>query len=81
LTRDLERLIAERLKNSRLRLTALDQRLQALSPVAVLSRGYAIVLNADETRVIRRSTEVDRAERLRVRLGEGRLGVIVDEVE
>jgi exodeoxyribonuclease VII large subunit len=81
LTRDLERLIAERLKNSRFRLTALNQRLQALSPVAVLSRGYAIVLNADETRVIRSSTEVDRAEKLRIRLGQGRLGVIVDEVD
>ncbi len=80
LARDLARLIADQVKTARLRFSGIHQRLEALSPVAVLSRGYAIVLDAGETRVIRRSTEVAVDEKLRVRLGEGRLGVTVDEV-
>jgi exodeoxyribonuclease VII large subunit len=80
LARDLERLMADQVKTARLRISGLNQRLAALSPVAVLSRGYAIVLDSGETRVIRRATEVTTGQSLRVRLGEGRLGVTVDEV-
>jgi exodeoxyribonuclease VII large subunit len=80
LARDLARLMADQVKTARLRISGLNQRLAALSPVAVLSRGYAIVLDSGETRVIRRATEVTTGQSLRVRLGEGRLGVTVDEV-
>jgi exodeoxyribonuclease VII large subunit len=46
------------------------ERLDALSPLAVLSRGYAIAAKADG-RVIRRARDVSEGERVRVRVHEG----------
>jgi len=57
------------------------QRLVALSPEGVLSRGYSITQDADSGTVLRTSdgTAVDR--RVRIMLGAGRLGARVDEVD
>ncbi|MGC2656692.1 MAG: exodeoxyribonuclease VII large subunit [Bryobacteraceae bacterium] len=52
--------------------------LEHLSPLTVLSRGYAIVERTDG-QVIRSAAEATLAEKLRVRLGEGELGVRVEE--
>ena len=46
------------------------ERLDALSPLAVLSRGYAIAAKADG-RVIRKAQDVSAGERVRVRVHEG----------
>jgi exodeoxyribonuclease VII large subunit len=48
-------------------------RLESLSPLGVLGRGYAVCWNADRTRVIRRSAEVSAGDRVRVTLAEGEL--------
>ena len=52
----------------------LNQALQAISPLAVLERGYAVVSHADG-RVVRRAAEVRAGEALRVRVGEGEFDV------
>ena len=56
------------------------QRLTALSPEGVLSRGYSITMDAESGAVVRSpdGTAVDR--RIKVRLGTGGLGARVDEV-
>lgn len=64
----------------RIRLQALSGRLQALSPLAVLGRGYALVQD-QEGRVLRRAQETAPGKRVKVRLAQGRLGVRVEEVE
>jgi exodeoxyribonuclease VII large subunit len=48
-------------------------RLSSLSPLAVLGRGYAVVWDASRTHVIRRSTEANPGDRVRVTLSEGEL--------
>jgi len=48
-------------------------RLHALSPLAVLGRGYAVCWNADRTVVIRDSAAVAVGDRLRVTLAQGEL--------
>jgi exodeoxyribonuclease VII large subunit len=48
-------------------------RLESLSPLAVLSRGYAVAWNADRTRALRAATEVSDGENIRVTLAEGEL--------
>ena len=48
-------------------------RLHALSPLAVLGRGYAVCWNADRTVVIRDSAAVAKGDRLRVTLAQGEL--------
>ncbi|RCV90034.1 exodeoxyribonuclease VII large subunit [Billgrantia montanilacus] len=58
------------------RLTGLARQLQAVSPLAVLGRGYAI-LEDDRGQVIRRAADTHPGQALTARLGEGRLLVQV----
>jgi exodeoxyribonuclease VII large subunit len=55
------------------RLRAAAARLEALSPLAVLARGYAVCWNADRTVVIRDSAAVAKGDQVRVTLARGEL--------
>jgi len=48
-------------------------RLDSLSPLAVLGRGYAVVWDESRTRVIRTASEVKPGDGVRVTLSEGEL--------
>jgi exodeoxyribonuclease VII large subunit len=48
-------------------------RLETLSPLAVLGRGYAVAWDADKTRVLRDARTVQPGERVRVTLAKGEL--------
>lgn len=52
-------------------------RLDALSPLAVLGRGYAVAWNADRTRVIRDAATVRWGEQIKVTLAKGELDCAV----
>ena len=55
------------------RLHTCAARLDSLSPLAVLGRGYAVVWDESRTKVIRKSTEVKPGDKVRVTLAEGEL--------
>jgi exodeoxyribonuclease VII large subunit len=55
------------------RLNSCAARLDSLSPLAVLGRGYAVVWDESRTHVIRRAVEVKPGDRVRVTLSEGEL--------
>ena len=55
------------------RLHTCAARLDSLSPLAVLGRGYAVVWNDSRTRAIRKSSEVQPGDGVRVTLSEGEL--------
>ena len=63
----------------RARWSSLSGRLDGLSPLAVLGRGYALVRRVRDQRIVRAPTDVDRGENLSVRLGEG--GLVVSVVD
>ncbi|HEU0031031.1 MAG TPA: exodeoxyribonuclease VII large subunit [Kofleriaceae bacterium] len=70
--------IQRRLANARAELGRLGAQMAALSPLAVLDRGYAMVKRGDE--IIRDASQVAAGDALRVRLARGELAVRVDEV-
>jgi exodeoxyribonuclease VII large subunit len=59
------------------RLDALGQRLDVLSPLATLRRGYAIA-ERDDGHVVARAAEVQPGDPLAVRFQDGRIHVLVD---
>jgi len=62
---------AQRTRDTHLRTIA--ARLESLSPLAVLARGYAVCWNAGRTHVIRDATSVAPGDRVRVTLDRGEL--------
>ena len=56
-------------------------RLETLSPLAVLGRGYAVCWNADRTRALRESGEVAAGDTVRVTLSRGEIEAKVSKTE
>jgi exodeoxyribonuclease VII large subunit len=68
------------LETSRARLGLAAASLDALSPLAVLDRGYAIAERADG-KLLRDASAVSPGDRLRVRLSRGSIATRVEEIE
>ena len=77
----LDRALAERFAAATQGLEHRKQRMVALSPDGVLSRGYSITQDAESGAVLRASRDTSVNRRVRIRLAAGRLGARVDEVE
>ncbi len=71
---------AGRIRSCRDRIAAYGERLTALSPLAVLSRGYAICHAEASGAILKNVRRVRAGERVRVRLHQGRLSCEVKEV-
>ena len=61
------------------RFRALAGRLENLSPLAVLGRGYAVCWNGDKTAILRSAQSVVPGETVRVTLADGEIGCRVEE--
>jgi exodeoxyribonuclease VII large subunit len=62
-----------RMHNADARLRGAAARLESLSPLAVLGRGYAVCWNADRTAIVRDAGAVSEGERVHVKLEHGEL--------
>lgn len=67
-----------RLQHDQLRLRSLARSLEAVSPLATVARGYAIVTRPTDGSVVRSATEVSAGERLRAQLADGSIEVRVE---
>ncbi|ORJ62898.1 exodeoxyribonuclease VII large subunit [Geothermobacter hydrogeniphilus] len=77
----LYRSVASGLQMARQRLELSSARLDALSPLHTLARGYSIVFKHPGQTVVRHAADVGPGDKLRVRLAEGVLTVAVEESE
>src|ERR1700736_6981482 len=64
---------ARRPRTAASRLRGCASRLDTLSPLAVLGRGYAVCWNADRTEIVRDAAETTPGDRVRVTLAKGEL--------
>jgi exodeoxyribonuclease VII large subunit len=76
----LEAAMRQRLHQANERLAHLAQMLDSLSPLATLSRGYAIVTDS-EGRVVTDAAAVTVGDQVQARLARGRLGLTVNTVD
>jgi exodeoxyribonuclease VII large subunit len=79
LERRLHGAMQQRLERHSARLTGAARALDAVSPLATLARGYAIVTRVADSAVVHRYDEVDLGDRVTARLGRGRLVCRVEE--
>ncbi|HHM05091.1 MAG TPA: exodeoxyribonuclease VII large subunit [Gammaproteobacteria bacterium] len=75
----LRRAMTRKLDQQRSRLGSLGRALHAVSPLATLERGYAIVMRARDGQVVRSAAGVRPGEQIEARLARGHLRCTVDE--
>jgi exodeoxyribonuclease VII large subunit len=78
---DLLRRFQERLRQLRDRLAERAGRLGALSPLAVLERGYSIAHKLPDELIVKSSAELRAGDRLRVSFAQGKALCLVEEKE
>ena len=78
--RALERAARARVAASRASLAELSGRMESLSPLAVLARGYAIVRRSGDGAIVRTDDQVGPGERIVVRVAEAELDAAVESV-
>jgi exodeoxyribonuclease VII large subunit len=71
--------LKHRMALDRSRLQGFERRLQALNPLAVLGRGYAVVSRQADGKLISQVKQVETGERLRVRVSDGEFGATVSQ--
>ena len=76
--RRLRTICAHRLESRALRLGQLARALNAVSPLATLQRGYAILIDIDSGRVLRSPAQTAPGAKLRARVAEGEFSVRVE---
>lgn len=75
----IERSVERTVRRASARTDALNARLRSLSPLAVLERGYALVLSESGS-VVRSASTLAVGERVRTRLSDGEFSSTVDDV-
>lgn len=64
--------VAHRVQLQKQHLKGTEKRLEALSPLAVLARGYAVVTRKDDGRVVSRVAQTKPGEQIQVRVVDGK---------
>jgi exodeoxyribonuclease VII large subunit len=77
----LERGMRQRLEQAKRLTDAWTARLETLSPLNVLARGYSLTRRESDKSVVRRASEVGPEERLVTLVGEGRIVSVVEEID
>ena len=78
--KSVNRVIEEKLKSKRNTLERFSKNIQILSPLSILDRGYAIIIN-NKGLALKSSSETDKGEKLKARLSKGSLDIEVKNVK
>ena len=73
--------LRHRLQRQQQQLQHLAHALDTVSPLATLSRGYAIVTTAGNDKIVRRASEVNPGDAIHTRLAQGRLVSTVTKID
>jgi exodeoxyribonuclease VII large subunit len=76
-----ERAIRRQLKSARERLSAIASRAEALSPLAVLARGYSVTTREADDKLILGADELAAGDRVLTRLSRGQFRGVVTETD
>ena len=78
--RSMEMLVTRKLRDCRTGMSMLQEKLKDMSPLSVLGRGYSITRTLPEKRVLRSSSQVNKGDRVNVKLAKGELECLVEKI-
>jgi exodeoxyribonuclease VII large subunit len=73
-------MVTRKLKDCRMDISMLQEKLKDMSPLSVLGRGYSITRTLPEKQVLRSSSQVNQGDRVNVKLAEGELECLVEKI-
>ncbi|HEJ84276.1 MAG TPA: hypothetical protein ENO25_06880 [Desulfobacteraceae bacterium] len=73
--------IERKLREAAMKRSLMERRINDLSPLSVLKRGYSIALKLPERQVLKAASAVKKEDRIEVLLGEGGLECRVETVK
>jgi exodeoxyribonuclease VII large subunit len=79
-SRSMALMVTRKLKDCRMDISMLQEKLKNLSPLSVLRRGYSITRKIPEKGVLRSSSQVNKGDKVSVRLAEGELECLVEKI-
>jgi exodeoxyribonuclease VII large subunit len=79
-SRSMAMMVARKLRDCRMGVSMLQEKLKDMSPLSVLGRGYSITRKLPEGLVLRSSSQVARGDRVKVKLAEGELECLVEKI-
>ena len=75
---EIKRLVTERLRDKKSRLSLLSNSMEDLNPLSILKRGYSIV-RTEEGKIIKRKSDVSAGERYTLTLSDGDVMIRVED--
>ena len=78
--RSIAMMVTRKLKDCRMGISMLQEKLKDMSPLSVLGRGYSIAQKLPEKWVLRSSSQVNQGDRVSVKLAEGELECLVEKI-
>lgn len=75
------RAVGRQVETARAKLDATAARLESLSPLAVLARGYSITERLPSGQLVRNASDLEPGDKIRTRLGRGQAVSRVEEIE
>jgi len=79
-SRSVAMMVARKVKDCRMGISMLQEKLKDMSPLSVLGRGYSIARKLPEKWVVRSSSQVNKGDRVSVKLAEGELECLVEKI-
>ena len=78
--RSLAYVAARRMKEQRMLLSLLEERIKDMNPLSILKRGYAVVRKLPEKWILKSASQVSEGDRVSLSLAEGGLECRVEKV-
>ncbi len=79
-SRSMAMMVTRKLRDCRMALSMLQEKLKDISPLSVLGRGYSITRRLSDKQVLRSSSQVNKGDRVNVKLAEGELECLVEKI-
>jgi exodeoxyribonuclease VII large subunit len=79
-SRSMVMMVMRKLKDCRMDISMLQEKLKDMNPLSVLGRGYSITRKLPEKLVLRSSSQINKGDKVSVKLSEGELECLVEKI-